>query len=58
MTKPTVFGMNCKATIISRVLHKKKKKKISLSACGDSDTNAIYKNTKEQFTPRYSQAAD
>ena len=30
MTKPTVFGMNCKATIISRVLHYQPKKKISL----------------------------
>ena len=58
MTKLTVFGMNCKATIIFRVLLYQPKKKTSLSAYGDSDTNAIYRNTREQFTPRCSQAAD
>ena len=34
------------------------KKKTSLSAYGDSDTNAIYRNARKQFTSRYSQVAD
>lgn len=32
------------------------KKNTSLSAYGDSGTNAIYRNINEQFTPRCSQA--
>lgn len=31
-------------------------KNTSLSAYGDSDTNAIYRNINGQFTPRFSQA--
>jgi len=33
-------------------------KENKLSAYGDSDTNAIYRNARKQFTSRYSQVAD
>ncbi len=57
MTKTTDFGMNYRGIIISHAFHHQPKKKASLLAYGDSDTNAIYRNIREQFTPRCSQAA-
>ena len=54
--KAMVFGMNYKEIIIFLVLLYQSKKNTSLSAYGDSDTNAIYRNINEQFTPRCSQA--
>ena len=53
-----VFGMNCKEIIVFLALLYQPKKKTSLSAYGDSDTNAIYRNARKQFTSRYSQVAD
>ena len=58
MMKAMVFGMNCKEIIIFLVLLYQPKKNTSLLAYGDNDTNAIYKNTKRRFTPRFSQAAN
>lgn len=56
--KATDFGMNCRGIIIFLALLYQPKKKTSLSAYGDSDTNAIYRNARKQFTSRYSQVAD
>ena len=42
--KATDFGMNCRGIIIFLALLYQPKKKTSLSAYGDSDTNAIYRN--------------
>ena len=58
MMKAMVFGMNCKKIIVFLALLYQPKKKTSLSAYGDSDTNAIYRNARKQFTSRYSQVAD
>ena len=58
MMKTMVFGMNCKEIIIFLVLLYQPKKNTSLLAYEDNDTNAIYKNTKRRFTPRFSQAAN
>ena len=54
--KATDFGMNCRGIIIFLALLYQPKKKTSLSAYGDSDTNAIYRNINGQFTSRFSQA--
>ena len=54
--KAMVFGMNCKKIIVFLALLYQPKKNTSLSAYGDSGTNAIYRNINEQFTPRCSQA--
>lgn len=45
--KATDFGMNCRGIIIFLALLYQPKKKTSLSAYGDSDTNAIYRNAKK-----------
>ena len=47
--KATDFGMNCRGIIIFLALLYQPKKKTSLSAYGDSDTNAIYRNARKQF---------
>ena len=51
------FELFSNALLISHLLNQPKKK-TSLSAYGDSDTNAIYRNARKQFTSRYSQVAD
>ena len=48
--KATDFGMNCRGIIIFLALLYQPKKKTSLSAYGDSDTNAIYRNARKQFS--------
>ena len=55
LPRNTVFN-SCKAEIIIfLVLHYQPKKNTSLSAYGDSDTNAIYRNITKYFTLRCSQ---
>ena len=56
MMKATVYGMSCREIIIFLALLYQPKNNTSLSAYGDSGTNAIYRNINEQFTPRCSQA--
>jgi len=52
LPRNTVFN-SCKAEItIFHALPYQPKKKTSLSAYGDSDTNATWKSIKEQPTPR------
>lgn len=58
LMKATVYGMSCREIIIFLALLYQPKKNTSLSAYGDSDTNAIYRNARKQFTSRYSQVAD
>ena len=50
--KATDFGMNCRGIIIFLALLYQPKKKTSLSAYGDSDTNAIYRNTRKLTSGR------
>ena len=57
LMKATVYGMSCREIIIFLALLYQPKKNTSLSAYGDSDTNAIYRNINGRFTPRFSQAA-
>ena len=47
-----VYGMSCRGIIIFLALLYQPKKKTSLSAYGDNDTNAICRNIKGQFTDK------
>ena len=50
MMKAMVYGMSCRRIIIFLALFYQPKKKTSLSAYGDNDTNAICRNINEQAT--------
>ena len=52
MMKAMVYGMSCRRIIIFLALFYQPKKKTSLSAYGDNDTNAICRNIKGQFTDK------
>ena len=57
LLKAMVYDMNCKEIIIFLALLYQPKRNTSLSAYGDSDINAIYRNINGRFTLRCSQVA-